>query len=87
MRRWNYERKRTYRFTVSVTDGKDQTGVSDNDRVDDSISVTVNVTDVNEAPVITGDTEREFRENGTTSVATYSARGPGGRQHHLVGRR
>ena len=74
----DYERKRTYRFTVSVTDGKDQTGVSDNDRVDDSISVTVNVTDVNEAPVITGDTEREFRENGTSSVATYSARDPEG---------
>ena len=74
----DYERKRTYRFTVSVTDGKDQTGVSDNDRVDDTISVTVNVTDVNEAPVITGEADHEFRENGTSSVATYSARDPEG---------
>ena len=74
----DYERKRSYRFTVSVSDGKDQNGDDDNDRVDDSITVTVNVTDANEAPVITGEAEREFRENGTSSVATYSARDPEG---------
>ena len=74
----DYERKRTYRFTVRVTDGADQNGVEDNDRIDDSIRVTVNVTDANEAPVITGEAEREFRENGISSVATYSARDPEG---------
>ena len=74
----DYERKRTYRFTVSVSDGNDQNGDDDNDRVDDSITVTVALIDVNEAPAITGEAEREFRENGTSSVATYSARDPEG---------
>ena len=74
----DYERKRTYRFTVTVSDGADQNGDDDNDMVDDTITVTVNVINVNEAPVITGETEREFRENGTSSVATYSARDPEG---------
>ena len=74
----DYERKRTYRFTVRVTDGANQDDVPDDDRVDDTISVTVSVTDVSEAPVITGEAEREFRENGTSSVATYSARDPEG---------
>ena len=40
--------------------------------------MTVNITDVNEAPVITGESEREFRENSTSAVATYSARDPEG---------
>ena len=77
----DYERKRTYRFTVRVSDGKNDDGVdddSDNLRTDDSISVTVSLIDVNEPPAITGEAEREFRENGTSSVATYSARDPEG---------
>ena len=77
----DYERKRTYRFTVRVSDGKNDDGVPDdpdNLRIDDSISVTVSLIDVNEAPVITGEAEREFRENSTSAVATYSARDPEG---------
>ena len=77
----DYERKRTYRFTVRVSDGKNDDGVDDdpdNQRTDDSITVTVSLMDVNEAPVITGEAEREFRENGTSSVSTYSARDPEG---------
>ena len=74
----DYERKRTYPFTVQVTDSRDQDGVDDSNRVDDTIMVTVNVADVNEAPVITGEAEREFRENGRSAVASYSARDPEG---------
>ena len=76
----DYERKRTYRFTVSVSvsDGADQDGAPDDNRIDDTISVTVNVTDVNEPPVITGEAERELRENGTSAVANYSAKDPEG---------
>ncbi len=77
----DYERKRTYRFTVQVSDGKNDSGDDDdpdNLRIDDSITVTVTLTDVNEPPVITGESEREFRENSTSSVATYSARDPEG---------
>ena len=75
----DYERKRTYRFTVQVSDGENDDGEeddADNLRIDDSITVTVSLIDVNEPPVITGEAEREFRENGTSSVATYSARDP-----------
>ena len=74
----DYEGKRTYRLTVQVTDGADEIDELDDDSIDDTISVTVTVTDVNEPPVITGEAEREFRENGTSSVATYSARDPEG---------
>ncbi len=77
----DYERKRTYRFTVQVSDGANDDGEADdsnNLRIDDSITVTVSLIDVNEPPAITGESEREFRENGTSSVATYSARDPEG---------
>ena len=77
----DYERKRTYRFTVRVSDGKNDAGEDDdpdNLRVDDSITVTVSLIDVNEPPAITGESEREFRENGRSAVATYSARDPEG---------
>ena len=75
----DYERKRTYRFTVRVSDGKNDDGEADdpgNLRIDDSITVTVSLIDVNEAPVITGEAAREFRENSTSAVGTYSARDP-----------
>ncbi len=77
----DYERKRSYRFTVRVSDGKnddDEPDDPDNLRIDDSITVTVTLIDVNEPPAITGEAEREFRENSTSSVATYSARDPEG---------
>ena len=73
----DYERKRSYRFTVQVSDGANDNDEPD-DRIDDSITVSVNLIDVNEAPVISGESEREFRENGTSAVATYSARDPEG---------
>ena len=73
----DYERKRSYRFTVQVTDGADDQDSPD-DRVDDTITVNVALTDVNEPPAITGEAAREFRENGTSAVATYSARDPEG---------
>ena len=52
----------TYSVTVSVRDGKDDQGGSDTAE-DDSITVTITVTDVNETPVVTGDTAPEFAEN------------------------
>ena len=45
----NYEAKTSYAVTVSVRDGKDPEGNSDS-RTDDTIRVTISVTDVNEAP-------------------------------------
>ena len=45
----NYEARNTYAVTMSVRDGKDPEGNSDS-RTDDTIGVTINVTDVNETP-------------------------------------
>ena len=73
----DYERKSTYRFTVRVSDGANDAGEADdpdNLRIDDTITVTVNLIDVNEPPAITGEAAPEFRENSTSAVATYSAR-------------
>ena len=67
----------TYSVTVSVRDGKDDQGGSDTAE-DDSITVTITVTDVNETPVVTGDTAPEFAENSDATVATYDADDPEG---------
>ena len=45
----NYEARNTYAVTMSVRDGKDPEGNADS-RTDDTIGVTINVTDVNETP-------------------------------------
>ena len=55
-----------YKATVKASDGTNE------DRWD----VTVTVTNVDEAPVITGDAALDYAENGTDSVATYSATDP-----------
>ena len=74
----DYEGKRTYRFTVQVTDGRDQNGDYDMDAIDDTINVTVTVTDVNEAPVVTGPEAPSFEENSPSPVATYTGVDPDG---------
>ena len=48
----NYEAKNSYALTMSVRDGKDTLGNADS-RTDDTIRVSINVTDVNEVPVRT----------------------------------
>ena len=45
----NYEAKTSYSVTVNVTDGKNASGTADT-TADDTIAVTINVTDVNEPP-------------------------------------
>ena len=72
----DYEGKRTYRVTVEVTDGRDQNGDDDMDAIDDTITVTVTVTNVNEAPVVSGDDTPSFQEDSTTAIATYTATDP-----------
>ena len=61
------ETKSTYMVTVTATDS---------DNLSASIDVTINVTDVNEAPEVTGDAAIEYRENGTGSVTTFTADDP-----------
>ena len=44
--------------------------------IDARKNVTVTVTNVNEAPVVTGETAPSFAENGSNAVASYSATDP-----------
>ena len=63
--------KTSYMVTVTVSDGKDAAGtavLAVND-MDDTITVTIMVTDVNDAPVFDDDTAtREVAENTVTGV-------------------
>ena len=72
----DYEGKRSYRVTVQVTDGRDQNGDDDNDVIDDTINVTISVTNVNEAPMVSGETTVFFMENDDRAIATYTGKDP-----------
>ena len=61
----NHEDKETYSVTVSVHDGLNSSGSSDTS-VDDTVEVTINVTDVNEPPIITDDCTFTVAENTST---------------------
>ena len=63
----DYETEATYSVTVVA---------SDSGGLSDFIDVTITVTDVDEAPVITGDAASDYAENGTGPVATYTATDP-----------
>ncbi|MYB42117.1 MAG: hypothetical protein F4X76_08020, partial [Chloroflexi bacterium] len=72
----DFEGKRTYRVTVQVTDGRDQNGDDDMDAIDASRTVTISVTNVNEAPVVSGDTSPSIAENSSAAIATYTGADP-----------
>ena len=63
----DYETKETYSVTVTA---------SDSGGLNDSIDVTITVTNVDKAPVITGDAAPNYAENETGPVATYTATDP-----------
>ena len=71
----DYEAKNSYEVTVSVHDGVNVDGDPDT-TVDDTIDVTISVTNVDEAPVLSGLETVSYAENGTGSVATYTAVDP-----------
>ena len=72
----DYEGKRSYRVTVQVTDGRDRNGDDDSNAIDDTINVTISVTNVNEAPTVSGDTTATFAENDSGAIATYRGSDP-----------
>ena len=72
----DFETKRTLRVTVEVTDGKDSLGDPDSNAIDDRQSVTITLTDVNEAPVVTGDEMPSIAENSSSAIATYTGTDP-----------
>ncbi len=72
----NYESDTTsYSVIVSVHDGKNSDGDADYE-VDDSIDVTINVTDVDEALELSGPSTVGYFENETVPVADYLASAP-----------
>ncbi|MCY3504793.1 MAG: cadherin domain-containing protein [Chloroflexi bacterium] len=71
----DFEGKRSYRVIVSVSDGADQNDDAD-DVIDDTITITISVTNVNEAPVVSGDTTPSIAENSSAAVATYTGADP-----------
>ena len=60
----------SYIVPVYVSDRKNAAGTADTD-IDDAISVTINVTNLNEAPEIVGGDQPSVPEN-TTAVGTYT---------------
>ena len=69
------EIKASYTVTVSVHDGKNASGGTDT-ATDATITVTINVTDENEPPVVTGESSTNYAENGAGTVASYTAADP-----------
>ena len=70
--------KKTYSVTVSVHDGKDAASNTDNTTIDDSIDVTINLTNVNESPSITSGGNVNTGENVSTgtTLQSYTASDP-----------
>ena len=63
----NSEVKDTYRVVVTATD---PSGAFD------TITVTINVTNVDEAPAVSGPTSRNYKENDIVAVGSYAATNP-----------
>ena len=71
----DHEAKSRYSVTVSVSDRLDDNGDPDT-VIDDTVTVTIVVTDVNEAPSVSGDASPSLDEEGTLLVGTYRATDP-----------
>ena len=63
----DYETKRSYTVVVKAKDASNS---------EDTLRVTITVTDVDEAPVISGDAPGEYAENSTGTVADFNAVDP-----------
>ena len=61
--------KTSYMVTVTVTDGKDADGTAAPVEVDDTIRVTITVTDVNEAPAFAPETATRMVDENTAAGA------------------
>ena len=72
----DFEGKPNLRVVVSVSDRADRNHDLDTS-IDDTINVAITVTDVNEAPVVTGDTSPSFQENANTGRGDVHGRRPG----------
>ena len=74
----DHETRDIYTITVRVADRKDADGNPD-DAIDDTITATINVKDVNEPPAISGDENLTIVENtAATTLQSYGASDPEG---------
>ena len=64
--------KTTYSVTLSLSDGTDPAGTPDS-AVDDTIDVTITVSDANEAPTVSGGPTSASVTENSTAVAGYTA--------------
>ena len=71
----NHESRDSYSFTMSVRDGWDIWHLPDT-TIDDTITVTVTVDDVDETPEVSGPIAVDFEEGGTGNVAAYTFADP-----------
>ena len=71
----DYETKDTYMVTVRVTDSFGDS---------DTIAVTITVTDMDEAPKVTGDATADYPENGDWAGGDVHGGGPGGDRGQVV---
>ena len=71
----NHETADTYNGQVNVHDGKDENG-EPSTTMDDYISVTITVNDVNEPPVVSGDDTPSLAENSRLIASVYRAADP-----------
>ena len=63
----NREAKSSYSVTVKVTDKKNVSGVADTE-IDDTITVTINVTNVNEGPTAVNDSKTINEDSGKVEI-------------------
>ena len=68
----DYDTTDSYSVTVSVTDGRDNSGSTDT-TADANIDVTITILDSNETIDLRGPTSIDYTENSTSDVATYTA--------------
>ena len=63
----------SFSVTVQVHDGKDAAGGSDTSTIDDTIVVTINLTNVNEEPMLTSPPSTKSVPENLTAVHTFAA--------------
>ena len=72
----DYETKDSYSVRVSIRDGENE-DQSPSTSTDDSINVTIEVTNVDEGPEVSGPSQVDYDENDTEDVAEFTATNPG----------
>ena len=71
----NHETTDSYRVVVQVSDGDDDDGKPD-PAIDDTITLTIEVNDRNEAPAVTGETSISYAEDRSDALASYAHNDP-----------